>query len=545
MKKISAKILITQLVILCITLFIFPMKVKADEVSYPFFLYNVRHTYEEDNSLLHPFRHKYEFYIHANHEVTGRFIISVTTGSGTTSHTWFCESGGEIYNNAIMDRSTGTTVLVTGQQYLKLTLMYMSDSPIDIMNVRSIQFSQTDLDGNPITTDQSLWSEVQKIEDHTFQLLGAVGFINDNLTDVRSKLQSVITLMTTTNSKLDTLITSATNILTKVTSIDTALQNIDNTIDIITWNNITDFNFLGASLNYSNNDNENFSLSNVYGKKVYIGIILPLNVLNQINLLKLSIPYSITHYDQIEEINILSYGNPVTPVYWNGARNHMDVYFNLSGAVQTNRIINIEITFKTNQTIYYQRSYVTTVNNINPDDIEYWNLLGFLNQYEFYNQQLKDNKSIIEKLSELILGNNTTNNSVINNDQSNQQFNQQQQQYDQIESTFQSSFTTDQQAVQQTFNNNTLTIFADTTLWFTQQLNALYNASGQMKILFTMPLLLGLALFFIGRGAKTSAPNTIDSYYSSEQTANVDGVKYYRVRRTSGAHKVFHGFNRK
>ena len=65
-----------------------------------------------------------------------------------------------------------------------------------------------------------------------------------------------------------------------------------------------------------------------------------------------------------------------------------------------------------------------------------------------------------------------------------------------------------------------------------------------MKILFTLPLLLGLALFFIGRGAKTSSPNTLDSYYSQEMIDNDDGIKYYHVRRTSNAHKVYHSFKK-
>jgi hypothetical protein len=525
------------------------MKLKADEVSASSFLYNVRHTYEEDNSYILPYRHKYEFYINVNHEVSGRFIISVTTPSGSSAHTWFCETGGEIYNNQIMDRSVGTTVFVTGQDYLKVTLMYLTDSPIDILQVRSIIFSQTDLDGNPITSDQSMWAEVQKIEDSTIQILQEVGYITGDVTNIRTTLQAINTLITTTNTSLSTLVTTARNILTKVTNIETVINTLDTQLDTISWNNYTTpsaikYSFDGST--YTSYSSGDILFTNT--GKIYLQ--LTSQAYRYTRLYKLVLPFYYYNSANNGGFKLITVDpavgtttQTVTSFYFTGATEQLVIYFSVDSSINASSIY-IEFESEVKKGSLSARGSMS-LQYIDQTDIEYWQLMSIMKQYNYYESQLKDNKTIIELLREFINGNTTTNNSVDNNDQSNTQFQQQTQQYDQIESTFQSSFTTDQQAVQQTFNNNTLTIFADTTLWFTQQLNALYNASGDMKILFTLPLLLGLALFFIGRGAKTSSPNTIDSYYSSEMVANDDGVKYYHVRRSSNAHKVYHSLGKK
>lgn len=72
--------------------------------------------------------------------------------------------------------------------------------------------------------------------------------------------------------------------------------------------------------------------------------------------------------------------------------------------------------------------------------------------------------------------------------------------YDGLTSTFDSDFIDSQEDIQDIMSNSTLTQFSNAAIWFTQQLASLYNSMGDMKILVTLPLLLGIALFFIGRG---------------------------------------------
>lgn len=85
--------------------------------------------------------------------------------------------------------------------------------------------------------------------------------------------------------------------------------------------------------------------------------------------------------------------------------------------------------------------------------------------------------------------------------------------YDDLVSTFDSDFGDQQEEMTDILQNTSLTAFSDAAIWFTQQLASLYSSMGDMQILVTMPLLLGIALFFIGRGALAfrSPESTIDS----------------------------------
>lgn len=93
------------------------------------------------------------------------------------------------------------------------------------------------------------------------------------------------------------------------------------------------------------------------------------------------------------------------------------------------------------------------------------------------------------------------NDAVNNNDQANQEAEQIINDYDQLTSTFDSDFQDSQTEMTTILQNTSLTQFANSFTWFTNQLGLLYESLGDMKILVLLPLLLGIALFFIGRGA--------------------------------------------
>lgn len=72
--------------------------------------------------------------------------------------------------------------------------------------------------------------------------------------------------------------------------------------------------------------------------------------------------------------------------------------------------------------------------------------------------------------------------------------------YVNLESDFTSSFSDSQSEMHEVMSNTSLVAFANAFIWFTAQLNNLYNSLGDMRILVSLPFILGIALFLIGRG---------------------------------------------
>lgn len=104
--------------------------------------------------------------------------------------------------------------------------------------------------------------------------------------------------------------------------------------------------------------------------------------------------------------------------------------------------------------------------------------------------------------------------------------------YDDLVSTFDSDFGDQQEEMTDILQNTSLTAFSDAAIWFTQQLGSLYTSMGDMAILVTLPLILGVALFFIGRGSIVfRAPNV--ETVTQTWTTNTDQNGYKSSSYTS------------
>lgn len=73
--------------------------------------------------------------------------------------------------------------------------------------------------------------------------------------------------------------------------------------------------------------------------------------------------------------------------------------------------------------------------------------------------------------------------------------------FNDLESVFNSNFESSQEDIIDILDTTDLTAFSNAMNWYIDQLNAMYIAMGDMKILVVLPLILGIALFIIGRGA--------------------------------------------
>lgn len=73
--------------------------------------------------------------------------------------------------------------------------------------------------------------------------------------------------------------------------------------------------------------------------------------------------------------------------------------------------------------------------------------------------------------------------------------------FNDLESVFNSNFESSQEDIIDILDTTDLTAFSNAMNWYIDQLNAMYIAMGDMRILVVLPLILGIALFIIGRGA--------------------------------------------
>lgn len=152
--------------------------------------------------------------------------------------------------------------------------------------------------------------------------------------------------------------------------------------------------------------------------------------------------------------------------------------------------------------------------------------IDFSNTYT----QKMDNiqSSIVNAINSLKNGDSNTQNIVNEVNSQNEQLDQSIQEYDQFESDFKSDFSSNMTQIQKPGIDNILSA----ATWYTAQLTALFNASGDFKIMFTLPLVLGLALFFIGRGAlayRESRTDVIESRTYDRELG--DGSHYYKTYR--------------
>ncbi len=522
-KRKTAIFLLSVLVALNATFFFLKKEVKADTVAPYTFVYSEKHIYEQKaNSISESYIHQLEIFVSANHEMNGyySFRIDLPTAINTSSLTntknyrvW--AEGGQV---DIVDDKDGNTILwfdvfVTGQKDLKVTIRQTAPNEIALFrNNHAPGFHGTDMNGNEILDTMSEYYHIQHMDDTTTQMYTEL--LNQGVTMYQ--------------------------ISQHISNISSKIDNIDSLIDTISWVKYDDYlginldgNLFGTISKLTNN-NKNAYI--VFGTNNLAG--------NYDKLFKITINGQFTYttedkikiYIQDQNYSIQELDSKYI-LYKYISRGMINIYIDPKFPITNFSNTRIAV-YITDGAIVNPYAY-NQIDMINNNDIEYWELLTYFIQNKYNNEQLNDNKTIIDKLTELINGNNRTQQSVNNNDQSTSQLNTQTEKYHQIESTYQSTFTTEQTEIKQQLNVNPLTSFSKTALWFTDQLTNLYNRSGNFKILFTLPLILGLAMYFIGRGRKVAAPNTVEHYTLVESAEAGEGRTVYKTTKSTARRRAF------
>lgn len=523
-KRNPARFLIT---VLCSMLLLplFSMKVYADDVSPYSFVYSEKHIFQQNSGITESYTHELTIYIESNHEVSGYYAfcialpanINTSSITGVKNYRVWAESG----SVDIVDDTNGSSLLwfdvfVTGNKQLTVTVRCVSDSQLgDFTNHIAPMFKNMDESGNTVIDNESMYYHVLRIDDSTRQILTAVQSIGDvNELDFMSYIPR-----------------------SYAAGIDgETFRNTDITA------NVKDI-YLKIS---PKNDDEHY----IY--KIDTGISSN-NYLASINVVEVS------------GFENASY-SPWTPNYYvdrSGRNLIIYIYDQVLLGNNDSRYIVIHL----NGGDYYlrYRNSLFKMYAMNDDTIQYWQLLNYFDNHKLYEEQKEETSlirtmlqkvnmyfprfdtginSIITRLDSLINGTQASSESVQDNDDVTSQLVTQSDEYHNIESTFQSSFATEQTEIKTQLQTNPLTQFTGTALWFTTQLTSLYNASGNFKILFTLPLILGLSMYFIGRGRKVAAPNQITEVNDTYDVIN-EQRSVYKTTRGTAKSRAFGGYRKR
>ena len=195
-------------------------------------------------------------------------------------------------------------------------------------------------------------------------------------------------------------------------------------------------------------------------------------------------------------------------------RNDIDYVFviesNASGIMleAIDEDIDVEV-LRTHRT-YYNRVYFFLVHNNGSESAKSFKFNGYSSGFKLYPLFIGDSRFMPQELMSLAQdkysdfytqmfnnGTSESTNIVNNNNSLNDQLQTSITQYDQVENQFKQSFSTSMNQISKPDLSNIVSAAA----WYTTQLTSLFNASGSFQIIYVLPLVLGIALFFIGRGA--------------------------------------------
>lgn len=431
-------------------------------------------------------------------------VRSISTTSN--SHLTFTLSGSPTYTNGISDNIENLAADV-------LTIKgYLGNSSNNVLSVlTTINTTLSNLHNSPDystilnsiksaligSNTGNLYDAINDLPDYTNQL----NTLANILGDISGYVDGVEGQLTTINGNIVDVETLCNTISNTLSSINSTLNNIDNLIDKITWKQKE------AELFVYDNQNNQYT-ENATKNSFYIKLTnLPINN-NYIYYFTLPIRYSstvgaireipkITFWYSNDGINFSSINKNIYYYLFTADNTYLKMLIQLGTGTYRQDYVYIKV-----ESSYYYLSYISnypkTIKYIDPDDIEYWKLLSNL------------------QIESLIKG--TSNTIEVENQaaDTNTQFQNNSDQYHSVESTFQSNFNTSMQAINPTSILEDIVLFAPAFSWFTQQLGLLYEASGPFKILFTLPLLLGIALFFIGRGVNVFNDPYKDNSYLSE-----------------------------
>lgn len=271
------------------------------------------------------------------------------------------------------------------------------------------------------------------------------------------------------------------------------LSDFDNHIDTISWHDL-------ANLAGFTTDFVNYSPSGSISNGFILSEPFLFNSSNYINdpIIKIQLGFNYSNSSGTTNIKPVIYtvssGN-VTDIsnyilYSSFSRGSVIYYIKFNYPLMTFGNYRIGIQIDGDSTYYLSSKPVQIIGS---DDIEYWSLLSYFDQH-------KTNSSLLDHLNNILHGDSNSQNVQDQNDSTNNSASNVINQYNQLESNFNANFNDSMGLIDTSESIQIFSSFAAATKWFTDQLFELYNAHGNMKILFTLPLLMGIALFFIGRG---------------------------------------------
>lgn len=444
--------------------------------------------------------------INFKNPATGTLTVNATGIGGSSSTSAYYQI--DVISGGVLTQINANNIKITltDSSNVQIRVRQLAATGSNSWLVYSMSFSgnySTSIESNVIKINQL----IQNTSDPSNSILGKLDIIaeaiNSGIIDYTSQINDVITLLNVINNKL---------------------AGLDNLIDTITWNDVS-FTYKGVTSDFNTFSDTNMTASNSY-------YVFNLGYINNLagDILKFVFPVYVNNQSSRDQLKLyyirsdrINEKNEIEPLFYMAYRDRIEVYLTLNYPQLTpiNTADNYIALFLPSG--YNFSTIGRSVQNIKSTDIEYWKLMSTF-------QLFKLNASTSESIAAENAASDTNNQFQNNSDQ-----------YHSIESTFQSNFDISMQAINPTSILEDIILFAPAFSWFTQQLGAFYNASGPFKILFTLPLLLGIALFFIGRGVnvfhdpyKETSKEKYD--YSETETFDLNTGKKisHTLTRTNG-----------
>lgn len=303
--------------------------------------------------------------------------------------------------------------------------------------------------------------------------------------DLSTLLSAVQNIYSKVNN-IDSTITNIYNSIIQLTSdILTRLDSIDSIIDTISWNSAT-FSNLGISTDLTNWQSSDLSALKFYqaiqvssfGQNLYKFVTgVRTNWLNRAEYSPTDIKFYLFN-NSTKALNQLD-----LPFYISNENRTITLYINANLFMQNDYYLLIEYSNRVN--LRYDRS--VSLNYITPDDIEYWTIVSFINDYQYYKKEYPDLDQSNDNLSDAV-------NDYINTE-------------DQMISGFTSSMSSSSLDPSQVINSNPANwgvAFIETLTFITFVFNNLTGLNisllgNPFYMLITFSLMLGLALLIIGK----------------------------------------------
>lgn len=383
---------------------------------------------------------------------------------------------------------SGSAGLVTNRSFMDL-LEEMASLSFSIPQNIMEGYYLSDQSGN-IHHINGLQDDLTIIENNLSSLSMSDSQIVTKLNSIMSDILRILTKLTTISDTLTSILTTDNNIYNLETNFYNYIQNgsfktdLDNAIDTISWN-INNYIFAHAATvggSYSN-----IIADENYGKDEYIYV--PSSILSNSNsyLYFFRIPLWIGIGSDFN-LSFELYTNngikiPTFNYYYNLVNyRYIDLYFYVDVIGGYNYYLKVI----SNYNLRGGNTSLSSYSLLPSSDIEYWTIKSYLDLHNLLLDYESVNLSELDQLK-----------------QQNQQFNNTLQNFNNLENQISTDFSNNLV----TFNSNlteSQTLMSSLTtavVWFSQQMDNVFNVSGSFKMLFILPMILGIALWFIGRGS--------------------------------------------